>query len=99
MKENSNKWEMRRETEMERIRWEEKKQNWEKMTDTEKIEKIKNEEPINTGKSREDKIKRAKEGRKRWKEWREKEAMEGEGDEKEEAETEEDSSQNMGGVP
>ena len=35
MKENSNKWEMRRETEMERIRWEEKRLNWEKMTDIE----------------------------------------------------------------
>ena len=44
MKENKSKWEIRRESEMERKRWEENKHGWEKMTEMEKIETLKNEE-------------------------------------------------------
>ena len=37
MKENQHKWKIRRENEMEKKRWEEKKDAWEKLTEMEKI--------------------------------------------------------------
>ena len=64
---------MRRELELEQKRREEETEKWEKMTESEKIDKIKGEGQQNTMISREEKIRRAREGRKRWKEWRENE--------------------------
>ena len=73
MKENKNSWELRKELEMKQRKREEEKEKWDKLTDLEKINQMKKEEPQNNMTSREEKIERAKEGRKRWKERRERE--------------------------
>ena len=76
MKENKETWEKRRNWEITQQRKEEESNGWRKLTEIEKIKKIKNENTRAEGAmitTREEKIKKAKEGRKRWKEWRENE--------------------------
>ena len=76
MKENKETWERRRNWEITQQKKEEETDKWRKLSENEKINKIKNEntsaEEAKTV-TREEKIRRAKEGRRRWKEWREKE--------------------------
>ena len=67
MKENKNTWERRRELELEQIRKGEEREKWEKMTDPEKIEKLKNENPQNTAKQALLRERRRKEVKRRWK--------------------------------